>query len=216
MLKIEQFVCNAFQENTYVVWDEETHKCAIIDPGMSTSLEWSKVRDYISSLELSVEYVLLTHAHVDHLMGTGFCVNEYGVDVYGSLSEQSHLPAPQKQANMFGVELKTQPAAINKNISDAESLHLGNIEIQVIDCPGHSFAGLCYYFVGEGVLFTGDVLFCNSVGRSDFGSHMGCNGPMLAEGIVKKLLILPAETHVFPGHGPMTTIDYEMKYNPYF
>jgi len=214
-MKIEQFVCNAFQENTYVAWDEATHKCAIIDPGMATEFEWAKVRDYIAANELEVEHILLTHSHVDHLLGTGFCVEAYGIPVSGSVSEQRFLPNAAKQAQMFGLGLRTTPAQITRNLNDCDTFQLGSLKVEVIDCPGHSFAGLCFYIASEGVLFSGDVLFCGSVGRSDFGAEMGCNGPGLAEAILKRLFFLPAETKVYPGHGPMTTIGYEYNYNPY-
>lgn len=214
-MKIEQFVCNAFQENTYVVSDEATGKCAIIDPGMATDFEFAKVRDYISAHQLEVEHILLTHSHLDHLLGTGYCTSHYGVPVSGSVSEQSHLPNPEMQSRLFGLGLRTVPSPITCHLNDGDVLKVGSLECRVIDCPGHSFAGLCFYFAGEGVLLSGDVLFCGSVGRSDFGAEMGCNGPQLAKAIVSKLFVLPASTRVYPGHGPMTTIGYECNYNPY-
>jgi len=214
-MKIEQFVCNAFQENTYVVIDEATRKCAIIDPGMATEYEFAKVRDFIADNNLEVEHILLTHSHVDHLLGTGFCTEYYGVPVSGSISEQSHLPNAAMQAQLFGLGLRTTPSQITRNLSDGDTFLLGNVECRVIDCPGHSFAGLCYYFATQGVLMSGDVLFCGSVGRSDYGAEMGCNGPALAQAVLHKLFTLPHDTKVYPGHGPMTTIGYEYNYNPY-
>ncbi|MDO4496681.1 MAG: MBL fold metallo-hydrolase [Bacteroidales bacterium] len=214
MMKIEQFVCNPFSENTYVVTDEETLQCAIIDPGMCSSLEWAKVRDYIRNNN-TVQHILLTHSHVDHLLGAGYCTQEYGVEVSGSMTDQTHLPDARWQAGAFGVDCELRPAAITRNLAEGDTFLLGNLEVQVIDCPGHSFAGLCYYIPREGCLFTGDVLFCGSVGRSDFGEFMGCNGRLLAEGIVQKLFALPAETLVYPGHGPSTSIGYERDNNFY-
>lgn len=214
-MKIEQFVCNAFQENCYVAWDEATMKCAIIDPGMATEFEWAKVRDYIKSNGLKVEHILLTHSHIDHLLGTGFCAKEYGIEVSGSIIDQTHLPSPEKQASLFGIGLRTEPARITQSLHEGFDIKVGNLNVKVLDCPGHSFSGLCYYFASEGVLFTGDVLFQGSVGRSDFGAEMGCNGPQLSQAILHKLFVLPKETYVYPGHGPMTTIGYEYNYNPF-
>lgn len=214
-MKIEQIVCNAFQENCYVAWDEATKMCAIIDPGMATEYEWAKVRDYIKQNELTVVHILLTHCHIDHLLGTGFCIAEYGLPVSGPLIDQKHLPSPEMQAGLFGVGLRTQPEQVTCGMSEGNDIKVGDITVRIMDCPGHSFSGLCYYFVEAGVLFTGDVLFQGSVGRSDFGAEMGCNGPQLSEAILHKLFVLPRETKVYPGHGPMTTIGYEYDYNPY-
>lgn len=214
-MKIETFVFNPFQENTYVVADETTGMCAIVDPGMCNVAEMQRLDRYITSNGLTVQHILLTHFHVDHVLGSAQCCRKYGVGLSGSVSEQRHMPDAAWQASAFGIEMNEAPAPITHNLSEGDRFMIGSLEVEVIDCPGHSFAGLCFYIASEGVLMSGDVLFCGSVGRSDFGAFMGCNGPQLADNISRKLLTLPPSTLVYPGHGSTTTIGYEAEWNPY-
>lgn len=216
MIQVTTFVCNAFGENTYVVGDTDARQCAIIDPGCSHAAEWAAVRDYVAGRQWEVRYILLTHSHIDHFMGSGYCTREYGIGVSGSLDDQLRLPDPVVQARLFGIALTTEPAPIVHALSEGDRLTLGTHTIEVIDVPGHSPHGLCYYVADSGMLFSGDVLFCESVGRADFGDAFGCNGRALIEGIVGKLMVLPPDVVVWPGHGPQTTIGHESRSNPYF
>lgn len=222
-LKVESFVCNPFQERCYLVYEEQTLSCLVIDPGMCSEYEWSRVKNYIELHSLIPKAVLLTHCHCDHVIGTAFLTRQYpGLPIYGSLEDQNHLPSVQSQMQMFGVdtEIHWSPITINLSEGDQLSLFANSDEdvlhpILVIDVPGHSHHGLCYYFPNDRMLFSGDVLFYCSVGRSDFGASMGGNGRQLVEGIVQKLLSLPQSTVVYPGHGPNTSIENETTYNPF-
>jgi len=221
MLKIETFVCNPFSELCYVVWDETSRLAFVVDPGMASDAEWQRVKRCIDEKALNVQFVLQTHGHSDHCMGSAYVARTYNIHICGSMEEQAHMPSVQVQNAYFGIDLPLHWLPIDKNLIEGDVLWLGEAEaegshrIEVLDCPGHSFHGLCFYLPQDQVLFSGDVLFCGSLGRSDFGLSMGCNGPLLVNGIVTKLLTLPTETIVYPGHGPTTTIGYEATYNPY-
>lgn len=213
---IKCFVNNPFQENSFILIDESTRQCVLIDPGMSNQQEWERVKSFIEQEQLTPVEVWLTHAHVDHLMGTGYLADAYGITVAGPLTDWTQLPPAEMQGQLFGVPVNHPVVPITHNIKEGDKLLFGNTEVQVLDVPGHSFHGLCYYVPAEKVLFSGDVLFYCSIGRSDFGPQMGGNGELLVEGIRTKLMSLPSDTQVYPGHGPSTTIQNEITYNPYF
>lgn len=214
-MRIKIFRCNEFAENCYVAYDEETLDAVIIDPGIRFSEEWEHVKGFISDKQLKVRYILLTHFHIDHVFGTDLCHKEYGAEVCGSLMDMQRLPSIQQMAMAFGFSDVATIAPITKNLEEGDTIECGKSKIRVINCPGHSHAGLCYYVEDSHDIFTGDVLFYCSVGRSDLGSNLGCDGQLLVEGIRSKLLTLPEETTVHPGHGPRTSIGFEIKNNPY-
>lgn len=214
MLKIEIFQCNPLQVNCHLVWDDVTRHALIIDPGFATEWEWQRVANRIEAEGLTLQSVLLTHNHADHCMGSGFPSRAYQTEILGSMDDQNHMPSAQVQAGVFGLGDELHWLPITRDVHEGDVLSLGQHRVEVIDCPGHSHHGLCYYFPDDKLLFSGDVLFYCSVGRSDFGRYMGGNGPLLVEGILTKLLTLPADVRVYPGHGPQTTIGTEATYNP--
>ena len=214
-MEIKAFINNEFSENCYVIYDKSSKEAAIIDPGMRYDQEKQNVASFVKSNSLSIKYILLTHSHVDHIFGSDFCVKEFGIEVYGNLEDQLGLPAPQVQSEMFGVGDSGFVPSITKKLEEGDELTFGNVTVKVIDCPGHSHHGLCFYCPNEKVVFTGDVLFNLSIGRSDFGSKFGGNGERLVTNIKNKLLILPDEVEVYPGHGPKTTIGFEKIHNPF-
>lgn len=220
MLQVTAFTFNPFGVQTYVLHDSATLEAAVIDPGCCSAAEWQALRTYVAEGGLSVRHVLLTHCHLDHVAGSGLCVREYGVGLAGPLDDQLALPTVHEQAFLFGLDeafaaLPEPPAAIVRPLAHGDSLTLGAHRIDVIDVPGHSPHGLCYYAASEGVLFAGDVLFCGSIGRTDFGARFGCSHRALVEGIAQRLLSLPPDVRVLPGHGPQTTIGREAASNPY-
>lgn len=215
MIEVVQFRCNEFVENCYVAYDVDTKEAIIIDPGMKYQQEWKQVKDFISNNALKPCHILLTHYHIDHILGTGLCAQEYNLQISGSLEDQLGLPTPEMQGSLFGLETDNKIERISIDLKEGDYITIGKSIIKVIDCPGHSFHGLCYYLPEEKILFTGDVLFYCSVGRSDFGEDMGCNGQRLVYDIATKLLVLPKDVTIYPGHGPKTSVGQEATYNPF-
>lgn len=214
-LHVETFNSNDFLEHCYVVWDDQTLECVIVDPGFFHVEDWQGCHRYLVQHQLTPRYILVTHSHTDHVSGTGIVVQQYpGTPICGSTDDQFRLPSIAQQNMLFGVESAGHWTPITQPLAAGDQLEWSH-RIQVIDCPGHSFHGLCFYFADDKLLFSGDVLFACSIGRSDFGRNMGCDGRQLVQGIRSQLLTLPADVIVYPGHGPSTTIGDEAMYNPY-
>ncbi len=215
-LKVAQFTFNLFQEQCYAVWDETTRDAVVIDPGCSMEVEWNSLKLFVEREELNVRHILVTHSHVDHVMGTAWCTRTWHLPIEGSVDDELLLPTPQEQVYLFNLEhQQVHHSPISVPLKDGDSVMMGDHKIEVLDVPGHSPHGLCYLFREEKMLFSGDVLFYCSVGRTDFGESFGCSWRALLGGIEEKLMTLPEDTAVFPGHGPQTSIGNEKKYNPY-
>ncbi len=215
MLNVKSFIFNPFSVNTYVVSEEKSREAVLIDPGCRDFDEWSQIEEYIQKHFLQIKYIFLTHCHIDHLMGCNIASKSLFVDICGSLDELNKIPSIGLQARLFGINFIDSVIEIKQNVKEGDSFIIGNEQIKVLDVPGHSFHGLIYYFPNSHILFSGDVLFRGSVGRSDFGPIFGCDGNLLIKGIREKLLILPPYTKIYPGHGNETTIAFELQTNPY-
>lgn len=210
-MKIRRFTFNSFLENTYLVWDEESLTCAVIDPGMSEEIEEEEIKSFIYSNSLKIKYLVNTHCHIDHLWGVNYIKKEFN-PVY--LVPENDLPlfrnAPM-QANMFGIEMDELPSP-DKYLSEDENILFGNESIQCLYTPGHSPGEFCLYSETSKFCITGDVLFRDSIGRTDL---YGGNYDQLIESIKTKLLILPDDVVIYPGHGEESTIGYEKSHNPF-
>lgn len=211
-MKLKRFEFNLFGENTYLMWDEATKQAAIVDPGMMSPDEYDEIVSFISSKELSPAFILLTHAHVDHTLGADFLKKKYGLSVIGHKGDVALGQMRPQQAKMFHLPVDAEPLEIDRFIHDGSTLNLGDEIIKVIETPGHSLGGVCYYVPESQFILTGDTLFQGSIGRTDLP---GGNQRQLIDGIRKKLMALPAETIVYPGHGPETTIGREAVSNPF-
>ena len=212
-MEIKRFEFNFFGENTYIIWDAASHEAAIVDPGMVNPEETNLIEDFIATHHLSVRYILLTHAHVDHTFGIDILKEKYHVPV---LAHKADLPLGQmrgRQAEMFHLPMKLGPVEIDRFISASTTLNLGNERIEVIETPGHSPGGVCYYVPESSFILTGDTLFLGSIGRTDLP---GGNHNTLLRSISAGLFKLPDNTVVYPGHGPATTIGKEKRTNPFF
>ncbi|MDR2963614.1 MAG: MBL fold metallo-hydrolase [Bacteroidales bacterium] len=211
-MNIQTFVFNHFGENTFVVSDPSSRKCAIIDPGCFFEKEKQELKTYILSENLQVEYILFTHCHLDHAFGAKFAAETFPhAQIAAHKNEEVFINDALNQSLRFGINME-QPPHLTHYIEDGEVISIGNIALQAIFVPGHSPGGLCFYSVADSVLFAGDVLFSGSVGRSDL---LGGNHSTLIAGIEEKLLTLPGKTVVYCGHGPATTIETERNSNPY-
>ena len=175
--------------------------------------ETNLIEDFIATHRLSVRYILLTHAHVDHTFGIDILKEKYNAPV---LAHKADLPLGQmrgQQAEMFHLPMKLGPVEIDRFISAGTHLQLGNERIEVIETPGHSPGGVCYYVPESSFILTGDTLFQGSIGRTDLP---GGNHNTLLRSISTGLFNLPDNTVVYPGHGPATTIGKEKRTNPFF
>ena len=211
-MKVRAFVCNMLHENCYVVYDESSREAAIIDPGFYWDNEKTYLVNYIRDNGLHVKYLLCTHLHFDHIFGTTFIEDTYNVKLRASLYDASWIDNFASSAARFGIRPNGTPRPVGHPLRDGDILQLGENTLQCIATPGHSAGGMCFYDAQGGNLFAGDTLFQGSIGRTDFADG---DYAQLIRSIQERLLTLPAETIVFPGHGDTTTIGNEMRYNPY-
>jgi len=210
-MQIKTFTFNPIQENTYLLYDD-TKECIIIDAGCVFPEEEVALVDFIEQNNLTLKRVLNTHSHFDHILGNAFLANKYGVLPEGHEADESFISSMVDHAKSFGFRFEVIPQKMGSHLHEGDVVRFGNTELLTIYVPGHSPGSLCFYCKADGVLFAGDVLFEESVGRADLP---GGNFGTLIDGITKKLLILPDQTVVYSGHGNTTTIGHEKQYNPY-
>lgn len=211
-MKIKQIPNNPFQENTYVVWDEATMEAAIVDCGALFPQEEERIDAFVNDNQLKIKYILNTHLHLDHCFGNAWAAERYGVLPMAHRDDETLLARMGEQARMFGLPFEVRTEKLGGYLEDGDVLKLGDNEIRVIHTPGHSRGGLCFYIPAAGWLVSGDSLFEGSIGRTDLE---GGSYATLIKSITERLLILPEETVVYPGHGAYTTIGEEKKSNPF-
>lgn len=206
-MKIEKFVLGPVGTNCYIVSNEETKECFVIDMAACPP----ELISHIKNAGLTVKAVLLTHGHFDHIMGLDGFLREFPVPVYACEAEKELLENAQlnASASMLGQPYTFFDA---QYLSSRQNLKIAGAVIQVIATPGHTAGGCCYHMPEENVLFSGDTLFHSSVGRTDLPT--GSMG-QLVNSVREKLLVLPEKTKVYPGHMEETTIGYEKNYNPF-
>ncbi|MDZ4664384.1 MAG: MBL fold metallo-hydrolase [Bacteroidota bacterium] len=210
MLKLKSFEVNPFQQNTYLIWDSN-NIAAIIDPGNSNNQENQMIKKFISENNLKLERLLLTHAHIDHIMGNSFIFDEFGLLPEVHKEDVYFIDVMGKTAEMYGVPYEQSPQP-EKFLEDKQVIQLGELEFSCIFTPGHSPGSITFYFEKEKVMIAGDVLFNGSIGRTDLprGDH-----PTLIQSIKTKLLPLGDDIKVYSGHGPSTVTGYEKLNNPF-
>lgn len=211
MIVVKKFVFNPFIENTYVIYDEETSECGIIDPGCFEPLEEQKLLTYIKERKLKVKFMLNTHCHIDHILGNKFVLDKFSVPFYAPEEDMPLLVNADKQAAAFGMSIEPSPKP-DHYLTEFTHLSIGNSHITFLFTPGHTPGEYCLYFKNEKILIAGDVLFKRSIGRTDLwgGSH-----ETLINSIKTKLLVLPDDTVVYTGHGENTSIGEEKRENPF-
>lgn len=206
-MKITNLPSGALQVNTYLAVDEETNKGFIVDPGGYNPALTKMVKDE----NIDIEYIILTHGHSDHICG----VKEHLEDFPGAkvVADKEEEPMLHDVRFNFSAEFG-MPYTVDADIyvTDGDEINVGNINLKFFHTPGHSPGGMCIYAEKENVLFSGDTLFRQSIGRTDFP---GCSFEALAESIKEKLFVLPDETQVFPGHMGPTQIGFEKRNNPF-
>ena len=206
MAKVKSFVNNPYQENTYILYDE-SGECVIIDPGMETGAEQNVVVKFIKDKQLTPVLLLNTHCHVDHVLGNKFIFDQYGLKPKFHIGELELLEAVIAYAPAMGIRYEPSPVP-DEYLPETGAVKFGNTELGLIFAPGHSPAHLCFYDKKDNVLIGGDVLFRNSIGRTDLP---GGSLIQLVNNIKQKLFTLPDDCIVYPGHGPKPLLDMKNK-----
>ena len=209
-MQIKSFTFNDFQVNTYVLFDD-TKECIIVDPGMYYEQEKKEFTDFISGNGLKPVLIINTHAHIDHIIGNQFVAEKYPLKLAAHRESVEFLEHVKEYGMVFGIKLeKIKP--IDIFIDEQTPVHFGQSVLEVLYTPGHADGSLCFYAKDDGFVITGDVLFYQSIGRTDLPTG---DYDVLQESIRRKLFTLPGETVVYPGHGPETTINDEKQHNPF-
>jgi glyoxylase-like metal-dependent hydrolase (beta-lactamase superfamily II) len=212
MITIKQFTFNFFEENTYLLYDE-TKKAVLIDCGCINPKEENTLSGFIDKNNLTLEKLLSTHYHFDHVVGNAYIFHKYGIRPEIHRDEKNaDTPTLRMQASKFGIPMNFEEIEPLRNIEDHEEIHFGHSVLKAILVPGHSPASLVFHSEADHFIIAGDVLFLSSIGRTDL---WGGDHNTLIENIKNRLLTLPDETAVYPGHGPSTTIGAEKANNPY-
>jgi len=210
-MNIHAFSFNPYQENTYLIWDDAGHT-AIIDPGCYTAGEQIRLRDFIAAKNLTVTHHLLTHGHIDHVVGCEYVQQTYNPVFVGGNGVEKEIAMAEQYGPAFGLSVGNVPRP-QTYVGHGDTFHVGSLELEVIFTPGHSAAHISYYHRASKSLFSGDVLFAGSIGRTDLP---GGNRDTLMDTIFNVLLLpLGGGVDVYPGHGPSTTLETESRTNPF-
>ena len=217
MLNVKKFIFNPIEENTYIVSDD-TLEAVIIDCGCFFEKEWMRMKEYIEQNHLNPVHLINTHLHFDHSYGNRFAIRDYHLKAEASIEDYDLYSGMQAQIAMFlGNRIASQvnldfTSQLAPPLKEGDSVHFGHHQLSVISIPGHTPGGICLYCEEEKILCSGDSLFCGSIGRTDLP---GGNYHDLVTSLSEKILKLPPDTIVYSGHGPETSIENEIKYNPY-
>ena len=210
MLQVKTFVFSPIQENTYVLYNEQK-ECAIIDPGCYFDEEKEALKNFVDENGLKPLLLLNTHCHLDHVFGNKFIAETYGLTVHLHEKEKLVLSFAPTSGLMYNMPFDNYAGEFIV-LKEGDTIFLGNDDLLVIEAPGHSPGSVCFYCKKQHFVIGGDVLFQRSIGRSDLP---GGNHQTLLDSIRKKLFVLPDETVVYSGHGPVTSIEEEKMHNPF-
>lgn len=210
MIKIQKFTFNAFQENSYIIYNEDK-KAIIIDPGMYDINEHKLFFKFINDNQLEPIMLLNTHTHLDHLFGNAAVLNKYKIPFAFHELDKPVFDAASSVGIMYGLEFEKSPEP-TFYLKENETLQLGTDSFKILLTPGHSPGSVCFYHQAQNIVISGDVLFQQSIGRADLP---GGNYETLMNSIHTELMSLPNETIVYSGHGPETTIGMERMNNPF-
>lgn len=207
ILIIERLVVGALQTNCYIVGDEVSKECIVIDPAGEADV----ILDTVERLELDVKLVVNTHGHFDHIMANGQVMEATGAPLAIHPDDADMLSNPLRSFALFVGKIRPSPAA-TVLLEDGGTVEVGSIKLEVLHTPGHSPGSVSLWHAEEKVVFSGDALFNMGIGRTDFpgGSYR-----VLLQSVRERLFTLPDETVVYSGHGPQTTIGFERTHNPF-
>ncbi|MCF0225378.1 MAG: MBL fold metallo-hydrolase [Fibrobacter sp.] len=216
-MQLKFFVVNPFRVNAYLLWNDN-NEGVLIDPSFSNPSEQNELVSFVREKGIVIKRVLNTHLHLDHVLGNAFVERTFGVKAEAHEKDIFLLDLQEEQAGMFGLDNSDPAGPLGSFLADGDMVKVGEcndaIELKVLHIPGHSPGGLAFYLdcgpMGLSLLFSGDILFCGGVGRSDL---IGGDEGLLMKGIEDKLMTLRPDTIVYPGHGPNTTIENEGSWN---
>jgi len=210
MLTIKKFIFNPFQLNAYVIYDENGD-CLLFDTAVSTGAEMKQLENFIAENNLTPKLLVNTHSHIDHIIGNRKVADRYQLKLAAHPAGQGFIDRAEDSSARFGLPFDGIKK-IDIPLDEGDTLTLGKHVLKVFYTPGHADGSLCFYAEPEGFVITGDVLFRQSIGRTDLPTG---DYDVLQKSIWEKLFVLPDETIVYPGHGPDTNIGIEKKTNPF-
>ena len=210
-MKIARLIFNPIQENTYIIWDD-TLEAAVIDAGNMNERENEVLAKFIADNGLRPKYALNTHGHFDHLLGVDFLREKYGAQLAMSSKDEFLLKGASVSAELFGVKADALPEAIDVDLEGKESIKFGNTELKIIPTPGHTPGHVAFFEPESKVLFTGDTLFRESIGRTDLP---GGDYSWIMKSILEEIVPLGDDVAIYPGHEDSSTIGHETLYNPF-
>jgi len=210
MIRTEALIFNDFQVNTYLVWDE-TQECLVVDPAFYSRDEQESFLSLISNMGLKVKGQINTHCHIDHILGVDFMKSQFDAPIRAHKEEEQIIKKAPLMGDLFGWNIKPIKG-IDVLLEEGEMIPVGKHLLKVIHVPGHSPGSVALYSNEGAFVITGDALFKGSIGRTDLP---GGDYDTLITSIGEKLLTLPTETQVYPGHGPSSNIGYEKQENPF-
>jgi glyoxylase-like metal-dependent hydrolase (beta-lactamase superfamily II) len=210
MINVKIFTFNPLQENTYILYSDDL-ECIIIDPGCYFDPERGKLKDFIQKMGLTPILLVNTHCHLDHVFGNKFIKETYNLDLYIHQGEQVVLEHAPTSGLMWNMPFDNYEGPIHYLVP-GEVIRLGQESLDILFTPGHSPASVSFYAQESGFVIAGDVLFRESIGRTDLP---GGSPDVLLKSIMEQLYVLPDETVVYSGHGVPTKIGHEKKHNPY-
>jgi len=207
ILNIKTFVFSPFQENTYVLYDDKNY-AVVVDPGMQNKQEEKEFSDFISNKQLILKRIVLTHAHIDHVFGLDYVVNKYQIPVALHKDSIGVLSSVPQYAGAYGYDFSVGDYQYEL-LNEGDEIEFG---LKVLHVPGHAPGHLVFYQPKTNEAWVGDVLFYQSIGRTDLP---GGDYQLLIDGIKKKILTLPPNVKAYSGHGQTTTIGFEKENNPF-
>lgn len=205
-LDLQKCIVGSVSTNCYLLKNKETGEMLIVDPGDNAD----RIEQKILEMQGRPVAILLTHGHFDHILAAEELKKKFNISIYASAKEEKTLQDPRINLTAFHMSSYTLKADVY--LSDLQVVELAGFSVQMIETPGHTVGSCCYYLKDEGVLFSGDTVFCGSVGRTDFPEG---STSAIVNSLHRLLEALPDDTDVYPGHDVATTIGYEKRYNPF-
>jgi len=211
-MKVKQIILNPFSMNCYIYYDEATGDGVIIDPAAFTQSEKDIITKFIRDNRISIKYIINTHGHIDHILGNKFAKDTFNVPIYMHKADEFMISKSNEQARFFGLDFPTPPN-VDKYITDDTKLNVNESELKFINTPGHSPGSVCIIDDKSKNVFCGDLIFKNSIGRTDL---QGGDLKVLINSVKNKLFKICNDNYtLYPGHMEITNVKDEKKNNPF-